>query len=188
MAPRYVLMLSVVTTTLPVRVEAFLDLELVQREVYEYDLTLADETLSNAVASLAIGKHLLLNGGKAQDRIDLARVLARAAVSAKRSIGYVEVHMATSVPDDPRQVQVPQWGRGILADVADVSCWLVVFDVDVWNFSGSGLAQALAERKGTRGSWRLVATSASLARRPLHPGWRRIAQQFAWVDLTPEAA
>lgn len=166
--------------------EAFLDVNLVRQEASQGDIGVPEAALSSAVAALSIGKHVLLSGGSVQGRSEVARILARASISARRSIGYLEAHMATAVRDHPRQTPTKRWGNGILTDAADASCWLVLFDVDLWDFSGSGLARALAKRKTVdSGSWRVIATSAGLARRPLHADWAQIASQFAWVDVTP---
>jgi hypothetical protein len=171
-------------------VDEFLDLDLVRREADESELAVADDVLASAVAALTVRKHVLLNAGTARARSELARALARASISAKRSVGYLEAHVATSVHDE-RDADLklpPGWGGAILNDAADSACWLVLFDIDLWNFTGSGMARALAQRRRIDiGSWRVIATSAGLARRPLEAGWRQIAPQFVWVDVTQGA-
>jgi hypothetical protein len=169
----------------------FLDLDLVRREAQEREIVVADDVLASAVAALAVRKHVLLNAGTARARTEVARTLARASVSAKQSIGYLETHMAAAVQDetDAASALSADWGGATLDDAAQATCWLVLFDVDLWGFSESGMARALARhRPGDIGSWRVIATSAGLARRPLEAGWRQIASKFAWIDLTTDAA
>lgn len=166
----------------------FLEPDLVQRDIHEQGVSLSDSVVAAAIAALTTGKHLLLNGGNRRSRAALARALARAGVSAERSIGYIEAHMATAIGDRSDR-QLVDWGSGTLRDAAEFSCWLILFDVDLWPFSDSGLARAFASRRRiTQDSWRLLLTSAGLARRPLDPAWREIASEFAWIDVADEGA
>jgi hypothetical protein len=167
-------------------VEAFLELQLVRREAQEHGLAVSDAVLANAVAALSSGKHILLNAGDGKSRTVLARVLAQAAVSARRCIGYFESHMAANLDTDtlPNR-ELAASGRRLLSDMFEFQCWLILFDIDLWNFGSSGIAQAIADHKMIDiGHWRVIATSASLRRRPVNPAWSQIARQFAWVEVT----
>lgn len=167
-------------------VDAFLELQLVRREAREHGLAVSDAVLANAVAALSSGKHILLNAGDRKSRTVLARVLAQAAVSARRCIGYFESHMAANLDTDAfSNRDLAESGRRLLFDVVEFQCWLILFDIDLWNFGSSGIAEALADRKMIDiGGWRVIATSASLTRRPVCPAWTQIARQFAWVEVT----
>jgi hypothetical protein len=84
---------------------------------------------------------------------------------------------------DPRVSRAPQWGSGVFHDAASAGLWLLVSDVDLWDFGSTELARKVASSRSTDPALRSIATAAGIRRHPLDPAWREIRSAFAWVEV-----
>jgi hypothetical protein len=157
----------------------FLDYEMTLAELERQSAEVPLTAVESSIAALEVGHHLLLNGGTRTARAALARALVRTALELGIARGYYEIRLRPS----RTWTGNTNWGLGTLADATQSLAWLLLHDIDLWGYATTGLAQGLT-RTGQPSKWRVVATAATLSRRPAEREWQAVKGRFAWIDVT----